>query len=263
MSNPFSVFWKYRLTIVKLIFIDLRKDRFNSFLGFAWVILNPLLTTLLVWGVVHFGFKANASNVQNFPIWFLSAYLPWIFLSSAIQQGTLVFLEQSFLLKKIVFPAEILPLVKILSQGLIHLAFLTAFFAFLLFSGIAFSFAQFYVLVYFLIAVLLCYSICLLTSFVTIYFRDISYLVGIFFQFGFWVTPIFWDLEIFSKEIQFFLKLNPFCGIVLGYRNALLHPDSLVLLDSDFAYILFFTLFSLVLNWFLFQKAKRGLAEVL
>jgi ABC-type polysaccharide/polyol phosphate export permease len=47
-------------------------------------------------------------------------------------------------------------------------------------------------------------------------------MVGVLLQVGFWVTPIFWDINMMSTNIQFYLKLNPVYYIVQGYRESVI-----------------------------------------
>ncbi|NPA82501.1 MAG: ABC transporter permease, partial [Epsilonproteobacteria bacterium] len=56
-----------------------------------------------------------------------------------------------------------------------------------------------------------------------IFFKDMGEIVTMLLQFGFWMTPIFWSIDIVPKEYQFFLKLNPMYYIVEGYRDTFIH----------------------------------------
>jgi len=62
-----------------------------------------------------------------------------------------------------------------------------------------------------------------ITSSINVFARDTAQIVNVVLQFGFWATPIFWDLEILPEEAQSILQLNPMFYIVQGYRDSFLY----------------------------------------
>ncbi len=59
-----------------------------------------------------------------------------------------------------------------------------------------------------------------LVSSLNVFIRDVGQVITLLLQVGFWGTPIFWDINMFSEPIQKWLKLNPFFYIVQGYRDS-------------------------------------------
>ena len=68
---------------------------------------------------------------------------------------------------------------------------------------------------------MLVFAVVLFTSSVTVYMRDVSQLVGIFIQIGFWAIPIVWGPEVLSDKLRFIFQLNPVYYLVEGYRDSL------------------------------------------
>ena len=60
-------------------------------------------------------------------------------------------------------------------------------------------------------------------SALNVFIRDISQVVAVVLQIGFWMTPIFWDLEMMPAKIQFIFKCNPMYYIVQGYRESFIY----------------------------------------
>ena len=111
----------------KLIW-DLSKNDFKtrfagSYLGIIWAFVQPIVTVLVYWFVFTVGFRSSDVGDAPYTIWFISGIIPWFFFSDALNSTSNVFLEYSYLVKKVVFKIEILPTVKIISALFVHLFF--------------------------------------------------------------------------------------------------------------------------------------------
>ena len=129
-------------------------------------------------------------------LWLIPGIVPWFFYSEALNCVTGCLQEYSYLVKKVVFQVEILPIIKLISCMLVH-----AFFA-----GI-------------MLAVFLCYGR------LPMAFKDMAQIVSICLQFGMWLTPIMYQETMFADKAPWFvtiLKLNPFYYVVAGYRDSML-----------------------------------------
>ena len=96
----------------------------GSFLGTGWAFLQPLLTIVIYWAVFQFGFRSGDIGNIPFVLWFVCGIVPWLFISEAFPVASNSFLEYSYLVKKVVFNINILPLVKIISCAFTHLFFI-------------------------------------------------------------------------------------------------------------------------------------------
>lgn len=215
------------LFVNKLILLELAKQDFKqkfsgNSLGVIWAFVNPMIQVTILWFVFSIGFRVQP--VENVPYiyWLLAGYFPWLHLSETITTGTHCILEKPYLVKKVVFRVSALPIVKIISSSVIHFFF----FVILLFAfsikGIG-NFQNKIQLLYYLVCLLfLSLTITWITSALIVFIRDIGQIVSITIQFGFWLTPVFWNSEIIPPKFQFLLFANPANYIVTGYRDSLL-----------------------------------------
>ena len=106
---------------------DFRQRYLGSYLGILWAFIQPAITVLIFWFVFQVGFKAMP--VENFPfiLWLVCGMFPWFFISESILSATNSVIESSFLVKKIVFRVELLPIVKIMSALVVHIFFCRSF----------------------------------------------------------------------------------------------------------------------------------------
>jgi lipopolysaccharide transport system permease protein/teichoic acid transport system permease protein len=163
--------------------------------------------------------------VDNFPfiLWLISGMIPWFFISESINSATGSIINQSFLVKKMVFRVSLLPIVQVISALIIHLFFV---FLLLLIYIIYGKFPTIYWLqlpYYLLATIILVLSIGWFTSSVVIFFRDLAQIINVILQFGFWLTPIFWSTRMIPEKFHFLLKLNPFYYVIQGYRDSLIY----------------------------------------
>ena len=107
---------------------DFRKKYLGSSLGIIWAFIHPTIYIMIVWFVFQVGF--NSQPMDNFPfvLWMLAGIIPWFFFSECLGGASNIIIENAFLVKKVAFSTEILPLIKILSSLIIHFFFIIVIF---------------------------------------------------------------------------------------------------------------------------------------
>ena len=214
--------WKDKGMLMALSAKDFQRKFSGTYFGVFWAIAQPLLTIFVYWIAFQYGFKS--SDVGNIPyvVWFICGIVPWLYVTEAFSSASNSLIEYSYLIKKVKFNINILPLVKILSAFYIHMFFCIIAIVIACCFGI---WPTFYLiqLVYYMIAnMILIFAISLITSSIMVFFRDLSQLISVILLIGMWGTPIAWSLEGFDKKLHVFFKLNPFFYIIEGYRDSIL-----------------------------------------
>ncbi len=204
-----------RRLVMNLAKNDFRARYSASFLGAVWAFVQPLITILVFWFVFQMGFKS--APVDNIPyiLWFI----PGIYFSDILTSCAGCMQEYGYLVKKVRFHIEILPAVKILSAGFVHIFFVM--FIFVMYAVYRIPFSVFYLqAVYYTFALTVFgFSLGMLVSAIAVLFKDFVPLVGVVLQIGFWAIPIFWNPETMEPWVLSVLKLNPTYYIVSGYRD--------------------------------------------
>jgi ABC-type polysaccharide/polyol phosphate export permease len=237
----------------------------GSLLGFMWAIINPLVMILLFWFVFSVGFRVQPMN-NNVPfvIWLTAGLSVWIFFSEAVLGSSEMIVQNAQLIKKTLFKAQILPIVKILSALITHMIFILILFSLMFFKEMPFSWFYLQAVYYLFCACTLALGISWLFSSVTVFVRDASKFLGLFMQVIFWVTPIFWDLEIMTNpQIKTALKFNPIFYIVDGYRDSFISFVPFWTKPEQGLVFWLFSLLILILGATVFQKLKPHFPDVL
>ena len=242
---------------------DFRQRYLGSYLGILWAFIQPMITVLIFWFVFQVGFKSMP--VDNFPfiLWLVCGMFPWFFISDSISSATNSILESSFLVKKIVFRVELLPIVKIMSALVVHIFFVAILFLMFAYYGYSVSIYNLQILYYFFAMICLSLGISWLTSSLTVFLRDVGQFVSMILQFGFWFTPIFWSLKIIPEQYQNILQLNPMYYLVEGYRQSFIYKEWFW--EHMHLTIYFWTITAIVMfiGAWCFKKLRPHFADVL
>ena len=218
---------------IKLIF-ELSRNDFvmkyaSNHMGVLWAFVQPMITVLIYVFIFQYAFRVQpSSNGYPYALWVISGIIPWLFFSETWLSGGNAFVEYSYLVKKVVFDIEMLPMVKILSGFVIHVFFLA--FTIVLFTILGFKpNVKMLQLPYYTVCLLaLVAGIAYFTASVIPFFRDFYQIVIVITQIGMWMTPILWNYNDMLQNMGafgFIFKLNPMFYIVKGYRDSFMDGD--------------------------------------
>lgn len=209
--------------MLSLVKNDFQRQFLGSYFGIAWAFIQPLIMVLVLWVVFEFGFRVKPfDNEIPFAVWLMTGMIPWFFFAGSMSAGLQALTSNAFLVKKIAFNVDVLPLVKVSSALIIHVVLLTVLLLIYIIQGLGPTLYWLQLPYYLACAFLLLIGLTCLTSSIFVFVRDIGNIVAIAIQMGFWLTPIFWSFERIPDKYQWILQLNPVFYIVKGYRDSLL-----------------------------------------
>ncbi|MBI2438578.1 MAG: ABC transporter permease [Lentisphaerae bacterium] len=264
--SVWTVLAQRRRIILALAWQDLRNRYVGATLGLLWSFIQPLIMALIMWFVFAVALQLKPIHGMPFIAWFLVSVAAWNFLAESLSAATQVLREYSFLVKKIAFQIEILPLAKILACALVHLVLLAVVSAILLLTGISLSWFWLQTLYYLAALILLVQALSWITAALSVFSRDVGFCVQALLQLGLWISPVFWEFDMIPerfRSLAALLKLNPFVYIVQGYRHSLLEQ---LPFWADWRLLLYFWSFTCALwlaGFFFFKKLKPQFADVL
>ena len=244
---------------------DLKVRYIGSFFGLFWAVIQPLCLIAIYGTVFGLFFKARpspASGTDNFLLYFICGFLPWLFFSQTVNMSTKSLLSNANLIRKSIgFPSEFLPIVTVIMNGINHLlAISVACLVILILEGKLTAYSPL-ILVYLLLIAVFAVGIGWILSSINIYLRDIEQVTGLILLGWFFFTPIFYSPDIIPPKLRSFLTLNPLYHVVDAYRHILLAGKMPPL--SGFVVLAILALFIFALGGFIFKKLKPGFAEVL
>lgn len=254
----FSRITHYQQLLFTYIKKDLRGRYKRSVLGIFWSFLNPLLMLSVYALVFPYLLKINE---KNYVVFLILGIVPWNFFINSINMSTVVIINNGSIIKKIFFPREILPL-SLTITNLIDLLISTIIvFVFVIASRIELSWIVLLFPFILFIQFLFTLSLVFVVSALTVYLRDLTYIMNFILLIMFYLTPVVYSLNMFPTYIKNILYLNPMAWIIDSYR-AILYLNTLPNLKALFV-LLIIGLISVSLAYKIFRKLEKGFAEEL
>jgi ABC-type polysaccharide/polyol phosphate export permease len=222
---------RHRALIGVLVSRELKARYRGSVLGFFWSLLNPLLMLAVYAVVFTLVFPGRSAATSPYAVFLFCGLLPWNWLASSLTDAAASLVVHGPLLKKVLFPAEVLPAVAILSQGVHFLLALPVLLAALL-GGAAGLFgtpvpvtaALVQVPALLLLEGLFLLGFGLLLAALTVHFRDVKDLLATALSLWFFGTPVLYTLsEIRDGTLKEILSWNPVAPLFAGWHDALFY----------------------------------------
>ncbi|MEG1880268.1 MAG: ABC transporter permease [Oscillospiraceae bacterium] len=202
---------------------DFKAKYAGSAFGSFWAFLSPLVTVLIYWFVFQVAMKSNKIGDAPYILWLISGIAPWFFFSEALMAATTSMRDYSFLVKKTKFSYEYLPCIRIISALFVHVFFVALVYIISVVFGYSPKFSNIQFAYYMACLCALTYVLGQILAILNVYFKDVASVVNVLIQLGFWITPIFWDINNLSGRVKTMFAANPLFYIVRGYRDAFIY----------------------------------------
>lgn len=242
---------------------DLQSRYAGSLGGTLWAVIHPLSIVSIFYFVFAVGFKAQGPSNTPFILWFVCGLVPWFFFGETLKNITDSISNNGHLVKKTIFPTEILPLVHVVSGLIPHAIFLLILVAMLAFFKVPLLLDRLLVAYYLICNCILVISLGWMLSALQVFYRDITQGLTIILNLLFWITPIVWPLKIMPERFRGLMIFNPVYYIVEGYRGIFLFEK--VVWPGVIATISFwsFTTLAFIAGNYIFLRLKPEFADVL
>ena len=257
--------WRYRHFILSSIRGEIRARFVRSRMGGLWMIIHPLAQAAIYALVLAEIMAAKLPGLANdrfaYALYLLSGMLGWSLFSDLISRCLTLFIDNGNLLKKMPFPRICLALIVAGSALLNNLLLFLAIIAVFALSGHVPGAQIFWIPALMLLTLAVGLGLGLLLGVVNVFVRDVGQVVPVVLQFGFWLAPIAYTLDIVPPSMRRVLYLNPMTPIVRGYQDALLFdraPDI-----GDLGVLALAALILLGVALALFRRASPEMVDVL
>lgn len=254
--------YENRILMYELIKRDFKQRYSDKLLGLVWSVLDPLAMMVIFWLIFGVGFRGGRDMEVPFVTYLITGLVAYTFFQSGLSQATDSIKSYSFLLKKVNFRVSVLPLVKILTEFMLHLIVVAVMVIILLFNGIEPNIYWFQFIYYAFATLLLLLGLSWLSSSISLFVPDINNIIAILLRFFFYLTPIFWEIKMLPQKIHWILKLNPMYYIATGYRDSFLLQRPFWQEPVLSFYFWGLTVLFLLLGILVFKKLKPHFADV-
>lgn len=213
--------WLYRELLYFLTLRDIKVRYKQTLLGVAWVVLQPLLTTLVF--TLFLGVLVRVpSDGYPYMLFVYAGMLPWTFFSFAISTSGNSLVSNSHLITKVYFPRSLLPISAVAARlldfmvGFLVLVCLMAYFG-VRPTGNALLLPLLIVLI-----TLLALAVGMITSSLNVKYRDVGVLIPVLMQLWMYASPVVYPAGLVPGRWRYIYELNPMTGLIGGFRTAVL-----------------------------------------
>jgi ABC-type polysaccharide/polyol phosphate export permease len=242
---------------------DLKARYRGSVLGFFWSFINPLLL-LSIYSFVFatvLPARVDDEKLRPYALFMFCGILPWTWFSSSILEASNVLISGGNLIKKVLFPAEVLPIVTVLAN-MVHfslgLPILAVFLIYYQRPLDPVELLWFPVIVF--VQLLLLLGLSLFVSALTVHFRDLKDILGNLLTFWFFATPIIYPMSQAPEQFRWLLNLNPMTHLVISYQEVLFYVGP----HGHWKWLmalLVASLFVFIAGYFVFDRLRDSFAE--
>jgi ABC-2 type transport system permease protein len=250
LERPRSL-WAYRELLRNLVVRDIKVRYKRSVLGFAWMLLNPLIS-MVVFSVI---FRELFHMEREYPLYVISALLFYNFFSLGSSQGLNSIVAASGLIRKVAVPKSIFPLASVLANlvnfglSLIPLAAVMAF------TGARVTPALLTLPLAVLAGLTFTYGLSLILATLNVFYRDVRWFYDSVLLILFYMTPVIYPAKVVPEQYRIVLVANPLAWLLELFRRPIYEGRSPS--AADFGVGLGLGLGTLVLGWLVFHKYEN------
>jgi len=251
--------WAYRELLYFLTWRDVKVRYKQTALGIVWVVLQPLLSTLIF--TIFLGKLARVpSDGLPYPLFVFAAMLPWTFLSSAVTSCSTSLVGNANLITKIYFPRLLMPAASVAARMLdFGIAFIILI-ALMIYYGAAITTTILLLPLLVILVVLLALGLGIWVAGLNVKYRDVGVMLPVGLQLWMFASPVVYPSSLVPAKYRWLYNLNPLAGILDGFRSALFAGE-INWLALGISTIFIFAL--LVYSAYAFRRMEKGFADVI
>jgi ABC-2 type transport system permease protein/lipopolysaccharide transport system permease protein len=252
--------WRNRELIRTLAERDIRARYKQSFFGFGWSVITPLLTVVVFTIFFKRIGRIDTGDVP-YPLFAYVGLLPWSFFSASVSSGAGSLVFNSTILNKVYCPREVFPVATIVVQFVDAVVASVVLGILFVYYGTAPEPTSLWVPVIFAVQLTFTLGLTLAFSTAIVYVRDLRQILGGILQMGLFLTPVAWGMEsVPEKWRELYCAVNPMAAIIDSYRRVVLQgvaPAWDLMLPATVTSVVV-----LAVGYLIFRRLEGGIADV-
>ena len=256
-SRDLAEIWHYREVIYFLAWRDIKVRYKQTLLGVLWVVMQPLLTTL-IFSLFFSRFGELSNGEIPYMLFALSGLTAWNFVSTAIINASNSLVNHTQLVTKVYFPRPIIPLSAILASLVDLLLNLVILALTMWFYQVNLSWKLILIPFFIILFALLAFGIGALLAALNVRYRDVKQILPFAIQLWMFVSPVLFPITLLSPRLQLVFSFNPLTIILGQFRAALFdQPLNVESIGLSFAVVTFI----LIVALYIFRRMEESLTD--
>ena len=255
-----SELWRYRELLYFFAWREVKVRYKQAALGASWAILQPLLGTVVF--TLFFGRLAGIdTHGIPYPIFVYCALMPWTYFAAVLPQAGNSLISNSNLITKVYFPRVLLPASGAVA-GLLDFAISAIVLVVLMaYYQVRPGWSLLLLPVLIVALVIVTLGLSLLLGALNVRYRDVKYVIPFLLQLGLFCTPVIYPATLVPARLQPLMVLNPFLGIIEGFRASLFPGQSFSSWSIAMSLTVSLLLFAVGVSYF--RRTERTFADII
>lgn len=252
MKRYIKNFTKYKFLLQELVKKDIKLKYRNSYLGFVWTMLEPLLSMMVLALVFS---RLRGRDDVSFPVYILTGRLVVTFFSTGTKHAIKSIRSNASMIKKVYVPKYIYPVSTILSNYITFLLSLIVLVAVSVFYKIKPTVYLFSAVLPLFLVLVLAMGVGMIVATMSVFFRDMEYLWGVVMMLLQYCSAVFYNPETVVKNgYGWIFDINPIYAVIRNFRNAVLYGRPLEF--NSMMYLTIVSFVTLIVGFFVFYKKQ-------
>lgn len=261
LASEISNLWSHRGLIRLIVTRDLTVRYKRSTLGVWWTLLNPLLTTGVMWIVFGQFFRFQIPGDTPYIVYLLSGILLLTYFGQAVMASGSAIVNSAGILTKVYVPPEVFSVAAAIAAAVNFFISLAILLVIQLITGVGIPWTIIFVPIVVLAMLALTAGLGLLIAAAAVHFFDVLDLTGVAIQLVSYLTPTFYPIDIVPANFQWMIKINPLYSYLTVFRemvygNAAARPWMWI-------YMILSAVITLVVGVYAFSRSWRKLVILL
>ncbi|GAE26257.1 teichoic acid translocation permease protein TagG [Halalkalibacter wakoensis JCM 9140] len=223
MQSYLKEILKRKDLLIYLVKSGLKSEHRNSYLGYFWWLLDPLLGVLIYYFLVAVLLDRGG---ENYGVFLVIGLVAWRWSSTTISKSARAITSRSSIINQVYLPKAIFPMTKSLTE-LINFSFgLVVIAIFLVAFGVMPGWQVIYLPLIMLVQLLFLQAISLFVAYVCVFIRDIDNILTHVIRILFYASPVIWEGGRLPEQYQWIVDINPFAHLLNAYRDILMYQTS-------------------------------------
>lgn len=217
---------KYKNYIVYASWAELKSEVIDSYLGWAWMILEPLCFMLIYYFIGAIVFK---SKIEYFPVFVFIGLSIWNFFNKMVTYSVKLVTQNKDIVTKVYLPKFVLILIK---MGVNLFKMLVSFLLvaiFMIFYKVPISWNVLWFIPILITVIVLTFGVCTIVMHIGVFVEDMTNIINIFMKMVFYMTGVFYDLSTRITNPVYrtvLLDINPMANLIYNMRNVLMYRSA-------------------------------------
>ena len=222
LRTTISECYAFREVLFNILSQDLKVKYKRTFLGYLWSLLNPVLQLAVLTAVFSHVVRLG---MKDYTLYLFSGLLVWTFFQTTTTAASTALLENENFIKKVYLPKMLFPLSKLCLKAIDFVFSLVALSVIGAVLGFHFHATVIYLPAAILIFFTFTLGMAISLSILTVFFRDIQYLLNVFLQLLYFLTPIIYPISALPDEYRRYLNLNPLVPEILLFQKLIYYGE--------------------------------------